>query len=76
MDRQLRARVLFAEAEQLGITLEDLIAVAKAAPGQVVQGPGPTVSAYLEVIRPPFNRAPGRPTTRTDGCSRSSTAIG
>jgi hypothetical protein len=58
MDRLLRARVLLAEAETLGVTLDDLIAVAAANPAGAVRPAAavPTVSDYLAVIRPTFTK--------------------
>jgi integrase/recombinase XerC len=58
MDRLLRARVLLAEAETLGVTLDDLIAVAAANPSGAARPTAavPTVSDYLAVIRPTFTK--------------------
>lgn len=56
MDRLLRARVLVAEAETLGVSLEDLIAAAAAAALPDASEAVPTVSQYLEVIRPTFGK--------------------
>lgn len=50
IDRSVRARALWAEAEALGLTIDDLVAVA------TVQEPagGPTVAEYLDLIEPSF----------------------
>ena len=55
MDRQLRARVLVAETETLGISLHDLIAAADAA-RRAAAVTVPTLSGYLDVIRPTFKK--------------------
>lgn len=55
MDRLLRARVLVAEAESLGVSLDDLVAAATATLSDTAD-PVPTVSQYLEVIRPTFEK--------------------
>lgn len=50
MDRRLRARVLWAEAQALGVTIGDLIAAARDMPadGRAV----PTVAEYVDTIGP------------------------
>lgn len=50
IDRSVRARALWAEAEVLGLTIDDLVAVA------TVHEPvsGPTVAEYLDLIEPSF----------------------
>jgi hypothetical protein len=73
MDRILRARVLIAEAEALGVSLDDLLAAAATTlPDR--SAPVPTVAQYLAVIRPPSRRAPSRPTTPT-GASPSRRSV-
>jgi integrase len=53
MDRLLRARVLVAEAQTLGVSLEDLAAAAAAICTDSAPAV-PTVAEYLAVIRPTF----------------------
>lgn len=55
MDRLLRARVLVAEAESLGVSLDDPVAAAAATLTDTAD-PVPTVSQYLAVIRPTFEK--------------------
>lgn len=53
MDRDARARVLLAEVQSLGLTLEDLLSAStgrQAGPSESV----PTVAEYIERIRPAF----------------------
>jgi integrase/recombinase XerC len=55
MDRRVRARVLLAEAEVLGLTIDDLIAAASASGGS--SGPmsvAPTLAEYVETVAPSF----------------------
>jgi integrase len=53
MDRHLRARIVVAEAQTLGLSVNDLVAAAEGAP----EGPSevPTVSEYLRRIEPTFS---------------------
>lgn len=52
MDRLVRARVLVSEVEALGLTVDDLVAVAAAGPTE--RSSVPTVSEYIERITPTF----------------------
>lgn len=56
MDRHLRAKVLLAEAESLGLTIGDLAQAA--AVGTAASGVRsvPTVAEYVEVISPTFSK--------------------
>ncbi len=53
MDRSVRARVLMAEAEALGLTIEDLIAAAGQSTTCSVTGP--TVEEYVATVAPSFS---------------------
>jgi integrase/recombinase XerC len=53
MDRQVRARVLLAEAEALGLTIDDLVAAASN--GCCRESAAPTVAEYLETAAASFS---------------------
>jgi hypothetical protein len=61
MDRLLRARVVLAEAETMGVSLEDLVAAASTMSASALAAidPVPSVSEYLAVIRPTFDKGTG-----------------
>jgi hypothetical protein len=63
MDRLLRARVMVAEAQALGLSLNDLVTAAASAPA--TREDVPTVSEYLRRIEPTFSKGPSAPTGRT-----------
>jgi hypothetical protein len=73
MDRLMRARVLLAEAASLGITFDDLIAVAADAPPAAVDTP--TVAEYVETVASSFARTQRRATAPTGGSWSPVTAI-
>jgi site-specific recombinase XerD len=52
MDRLLRARVLFSEAQAMGLSVQDLVTAAAGAPA--TREDVPTVSEYLRRIEPTF----------------------
>lgn len=54
MDRLVRARVLLAEASALGVTIDDLIAVASDA--STVVSTAPTVADYVETVAERFSK--------------------
>jgi len=54
MDRLVRARVLLAEATALGVTIDDLIAVASDGPR--TPSTAPTVAEYLDMVGPSFSK--------------------
>jgi integrase/recombinase XerC len=52
MDRLVRARVLLAEAEALGLTLEDLVIASAGSP--LPMSSAPTLAEYVETVAPSF----------------------
>jgi integrase/recombinase XerC len=58
MDRLLRARVMVAEAQALGLSLNDLVTAAASAPA--TREDVPTVSEYLRRIEPTFSKGTQR----------------
>lgn len=58
MDRLMRARVLLAEAEALGVTIEDLVAASSCPPaaGSARRSPAaPTLAEYVDTVAPSFS---------------------
>jgi integrase len=55
MDRLVRARVLLAEAEALGLTVDDLVAAAASAGGPRSSPAVPTLAEYVETVAPSFS---------------------
>jgi hypothetical protein len=53
MNRLLRARLLVAEAEELGLSVDDLVAVSAESPSRRSV---PTVRKYREQIEPTFSK--------------------
>ena len=53
MDRFVRARVLLAEAEALGLTLDDLVTASTASPR--LMSAAPTLAEYVETVAPSFS---------------------
>jgi hypothetical protein len=58
MDRLVRARVLLAEAEALGVTFDDLVAAASSSSGRGSSRSAasvPTLAEYVETVAPSFS---------------------
>lgn len=58
MDRQLRARVMFTEAQSMGLSVQDLVSAAAGAPASLSEVP--TVSEYIRRIEPTFSKGTQR----------------
>jgi integrase len=55
MDRLVRARVLLAEAEALGLTIDDLVAAASSGGASRLAPSAPTLAEYVETVAPSFS---------------------
>jgi len=61
MDRLVRARVLLAEADALGVTIDDLVAASSSSPSSPGGGslraatPVPTLAEYVDTVAPSFS---------------------